>query len=113
MPHKPQLIDYFRFYSRRDCNIAMQRLAVNSKTRHLYRSLDAHPVIDNIRNKLRMCQWLSGAAHDSEADVDIVFFHERGNEGVKGTLARSERIGVAGVAGEKGAAILDDRDHAE
>src|SRR5207244_3295784 len=66
---QPHLIEYFRLYSRLDCNIAIQRLAVNGKTRHLYRSLDVHPVIDNIRNKLRMCQWLIGAAHDSEADV--------------------------------------------
>src|SRR5207244_9027276 len=66
---QPHLIEYFRLYSRLDCNIAIQRLAVNGKTRHLYRSLDVHPVIDNIRNKLRMCKWLIGAAHDSEADV--------------------------------------------
>src|SRR5436305_6904201 len=60
-----------------------------------------------------MCQWLIGAAHDSEADVDIVFFHERGNDGMKGTLARSERIGVAGIEGDKSAAILQHKSHAE
>src|SRR5438876_10471988 len=100
MPLQPQLIEYFRLYSRLDCNIAIQRLAVNGKTRHLYRSLDVHPVIDNIRNKLRMWQWLIGAAHDYEADVDIVFFHDVGNDGMKVTLATTERLGVTGIRAE-------------
>ena len=46
---------------------------------------------------MRVGQRLVEAAHDAEADVIVALLHEGRNDGVKGALARRERVRVGGI----------------
>ena len=74
-----------------DRHIAARRIQLG-ESRSLQRRLQIHPVIDDVRNKLRVRQRLIESAHDAEPGVHIALFHERRNNRVQGTLAAREHI---------------------
>ena len=65
------------------------------EARRLERRLNVHAVIHHVGDKLRVRLRLVQAAHDAEADVDVVLLHEGRNDGVERALARRERIRTA------------------
>src|SRR5260370_9086020 len=101
-----QRLQDFRFDARFNHNVTAQFAAGNSKPRRLERSLQVHAVIHKIGDKLGMSERLVGAAHDSEADVQLSSLHEGGNDGIKGPLAWRQSIRVLCIEREQSPAIL-------
>ena len=66
-----------------DVEAGERRLRESSR---LERLLDVQPEVGDVGHELRVCLCLIEAAHDAEADADVVLPHEAGNDGVEGTL---------------------------
>src|SRR5205823_9813994 len=75
-------------------------------------SLKIHAVVNHVGDELSVGERLVGAAHDTKSDVVVAVFHESGDDGVEGALARGKRVGFGGIEHEKGTAILQDESHA-
>ena len=56
--------------------------------------LNIHSEIDDVGDELRVRLRLVVSAHDPEADVNVVLFDERGDDGVQRPLARLKRVGM-------------------
>ena len=61
----------------------------------LERLLDGDPVVDDVRDELRVRLRLVPAAHDAEPDLHVVLLHERRDDRVQRPLARRQRVGLA------------------
>src|SRR5712692_5596211 len=106
-----QCLQDFRFDARFNHNVTAQFAAGNSKAGRLERSLQVHAVIHEVGDKLGMGKWLVGAAHDSEADVQLSSLHEGGNDGMEGALAWRQCIGVLCIEREQSSSILQCEAH--
>src|SRR5215469_16774930 len=111
MPLRGQLVTDFRRHAGLNHNVAAAFRA-NGETRILKSGLDVHAIVDEIRNKLSVSEWLVCSAHDAETNVLVSLFHERRNDCVEGALARGEHVGGGRIEREKRAAILQDKPHA-
>ena len=76
------------------------------EARSFQRRLDVHVVVHQVRNELRVRLRLVVAAHDAEADVDVVLLHEGRDDGVQRPFARRKRVGMRRIQFEQRAAIL-------
>src|SRR5260370_7912831 len=76
------------------------------KPRRLQRGLDVHLKINHVGYELGVRLGLVPSAHDSKADPNIAFLEEGRNDGVQGTLARLERVGVLRIEAEQRAPVL-------
>ncbi len=65
----------------------------------LERLLNAHAVIDDVGDELRVRLRLVPAAHDAEADAHIALLHEAGDDGVQRTLVPGQHVGALRLAG--------------
>src|ERR1700677_4013907 len=79
------------------------------EARRLERHLHVHVEIDDVGNELGVGLGLIPSAHDAEADGDIAFAHEGGNDGVEWPLVAGERIGLARLKVETLAAIVEGK----
>src|ERR1700722_16561459 len=68
-----------------------------SESRRFERGLNIHPVIHYVAHKLHLSLRLIHTPHDAEGDVLRALLQKGGNDGVEGTLARRERVGMRGI----------------
>ena len=68
--------------------------------------LQIHPVVDEVRYKLRVRQRLHRASHDPESDMLVAFFHKGRNDGVERPFAARQNIGMMRLQRESASAIL-------
>ena len=105
MAHGFELLDHGRRNARLHGQIAAVKCSFG-KARRFERSLDVHPEIHDVGNKLGMRLGLVPASHDAESDACIALLHERGNDGVQRTLVWRERVRMAALEREQPAPVL-------
>ena len=109
--HRGKFLQDVRFYSRLNSYVTATFGAYREAC-IFQRGLNIHAVVHHVGDELRMGQRLVRAAHDSESDVLLAAFHERGNDSVKRTLAWSQSIRARRIEREQSASVLQCKPHA-
>src|SRR5579884_2179290 len=111
MSHAGQFVPYLRADTRLNVYMAAS-LGVNRKAWGFERLLDVHPVVRNVRDELRVREWLICPTHDAEADVLVSSLHKRRNDGVKRTLMRRDYVRRVRIKRKQCTSVLQHESHA-
>ena len=100
------------------CRNAIFQLDIASRERGLceargfHRCLNVLIEVHNVRDELRVRLRLVPSAHDSERNPNLIFFHERGDDGVQRPLVPGDCIGRIFIQAEERPAVVQRKSRA-
>ena len=111
MPLCGKLAESVRPHSRFDDDVATGGAGFGKSWRFQGR-LQVHAVVGDVGDELGVGERLIRAAHDAEADVQIVLLHKTGNDRMERPFAGRQGVGLRLVEAETAAAVVEMETHA-